>query len=238
MRLQRFLAECGVASRRRCEELIAAGRVTVNGARAALGASVDPHKDVVELDGKPVRTDEKVYIILNKPSGAITTARDTHQRKTVFDCLEGFKVRLFPVGRLDMDVEGALLMTNDGELAHRLMHPRYAVEKVYLVWVWGRMSPETAARLEQGVDLEDGLTAPAKAVILQIGKSSTLVQLTLREGRKREVKRMCERVGHQVRKLERIAIGGVRVKGLRPGEWRRLTDKEVQDLRRYTGLIR
>ncbi|MBI4558028.1 MAG: rRNA pseudouridine synthase [Candidatus Hydrogenedentes bacterium] len=238
IRLQKFLAECGLASRRTAEQLVASGRVTVNGKTAQLGDSIDPTSDQVLFDGKPVSSEKKVYILLNKPPGVISSVRDTHHRKTVLDCLTGVHARVFPVGRLDLDVEGALLLTNDGELAYRLTHPRYQVDKVYLARVKGAMSPETAMRLEKGVVLEDGATAPAKARILNRGARDTLIQLTLREGRKREVKRMCESVGHPVWELRRVAIANVRVKGLKPGEWRRLSDSEVLKLRQLTGLHR
>lgn len=238
MRLQQYLAACGVASRRACEVLIKEGRIAVNGKTAEIGASVDPSKDVITVDGKSLRADEKVYILLNKPRGVITTAKDTHARKTVLECLAGVKHRVFPVGRLDYDVEGALLLTNDGALAHRLTHPRYKIEKVYLAWVEGQMTPDSAIRLEKGVQLDDGPTAPAKVVILSVGAKLTLIQLTLTEGRKREVKRMCAKVGHPVRELQRIAIGCVKVKGLKPGDWRYLTDREVNALQKLAGLAR
>ena len=236
MRLQQFMAACGVASRRASEEIIAAGRVTVNGTVATVGLSVEPGQDQIFIDGKPLHTDAKVYVLLNKPRGVITSAKDTHQRKTVLDCLQGLHTRVFPVGRLDYDVEGALLLTNDGELAYRLTHPKYHIEKIYHAWVQGRMTADTAIKLEKGVELEDGMTAPAKVLILTLGTQSTLVQLVLTEGRKREVKRMCAHVGHPVRELQRVAIGGVKVKGLKPGDWRHLTEIEVKSLHDLTGL--
>jgi 23S rRNA pseudouridine2605 synthase len=236
VRLQKYLAECGVASRRASERLIEAGRVTVNGAAAELGQNITPGQDAVHLDGRTVGRDAKVYVVLNKPEGVVTTAKDTHGRKTVVDCLPGVPGRVFPVGRLEMDVEGALLFTNDGELAYRLTHPKFAVDKVYLAWVRGHVRPETAIRLEQGVELEDGMTAPAQCVILNAGRENTLLRLTLREGRKREVKRMCAAVGYPVQTLHRIAFGNVRVKGMRPGEWRYLTDREIAGLRQLAQM--
>ena len=236
IRLQKYLAECGVASRRASEQLIGAGRVTVNGKTAGIGDVVDPAADEVAVDGRSLDRDGKVYIILNKPCGVITSVKDTHDRKTVIDCVMGVRARVFPVGRLDKDVEGALLLTNDGDLAFRLTHPSYQVAKIYLAWVNGVMTPETAVRIEKGVKLEDGKTGPAEVIILNTGAQTTLVRLVLREGRKREIKRMCEAVGHPVRELRRIAVGGIRVKGLRPGEWRYLNDSEINRLHRLTGL--
>lgn len=236
IRLQKFLAECGIASRREAEKLVAAGRVHVNGALAKVGDSINPATDEVQFDGKPVTADGKVYILLNKPRGVITSVKDTHDRKTVLDCLNGISARVFPVGRLDLDVEGVLMLTNDGELAFRLTHPQFQVEKVYLAWVEGVMTTDTAVRLEEGVQLEDGVTAPASVVILHFGKRTTLIRLVLREGKKREVKRMCAAVGHPVRELQRISIGNVRGKGLKPGEWRYLNESEINGLRSLVGL--
>jgi len=236
VRLQKYLASCGIASRRRSEELIAGGRVKVNGRPATLGDEIEPSIDLVTVDGRRVEQEDRVYIVFNKPKGIVTTAKDTHNRKTVIDAVAQVRARVYPVGRLDMDVQGALLLTNDGELAYRLTHPKHEVAKVYLAWVQGRMTAETAARLEQGVALDDGVTAPAGVALLNTGRDSTLVRLTLHEGRKREVKRMCAAVGHPVRELRRIAFGGIHVKGLKPGEWRYLQGNEISSLRRLTGL--
>ena len=236
VRLQKYLAECGVASRRACEQLILAGRVKVNGTPAAIGCSIEPETDDILVDGKPLARDEKVYIVLNKPAGTVTTANDTHGRKTVLDCVKGSRARVFPVGRLDMDVEGVLLLTNDGELAHRLIHPSFEVEKIYHAWVRGMFSEEAGKRLERGVMLEDGMTAPAQVGVLRKSQNSTLIQLTIHEGRKREVKRMCAEVGHPVRSLQRVAFGELRAYGLRPGEWRYLTPEEIAALRSRAGL--
>lgn len=237
VRLQKFLSECGIASRRASEQLISEGRVSVNGVVAVIGATVDPEQDAVCVDGQDVRQDAKrVYVLLNKPRGAVTTAQDTHGRRTVLDCVAGVGGRVFPVGRLDMDVEGVLLLTNDGELAHRLMHPSHEIEKVYVATVAGEI-PETAlARLAQGVLLEDGMTAPAKVKLIQSDRHSSRIQLTIHEGRKREVKRMCEAVGHPVLALKRIAFANLMGGHLRPGEWRYLNHQEVRLLRRLTDL--
>jgi len=231
------MADCGIASRRESEHLIQAGRVTVNGNLGKIGDSVQLDVDLVEVDGKPAGPQEKVYVLLNKPVGVITSAKDTHQRKTVLDCLgREMKARVYPVGRLDMDVEGALLLMNDGELAYRLMHPKYQIDKVYLVWVKGRVTTDTAVILEQGIELEDGLTAPASAVILNIGATTTQLRLVMREGRKREIKRMCAAVGHPVKSLQRICVANIKLNGLGPGEWRYLKAREIRDLRRLTRL--
>lgn len=236
VRLQKYLAECGVASRREAEKLILAGRVRVNGVVAAIGQQIEADSDKIEVDGAAVAPQRLVYIVLNKPRDVVTTAKDTHGRKTVLDLVGGAGARVFPVGRLDMDVEGALLLTNDGELAHRLMHPKFEVEKTYLAWVSGRMTQEAAAELANGVELEDGPTAPAKVVMMRQGQDATLIRLTLHEGRKREVKRMCEAVGHPVKTLRRVEFGGIDVSGMREGEWRHLLREEVESLRRHAGL--
>jgi len=234
--LQKYIAECGVASRRASEELIRQGSVTVNGETVAIGVSVDPETDDVAVNGKPVTRAEKVHVVLNKPGGVISTAKDTHGRKTVLECVEGTRERVFPVGRLDIDVEGVLFFTNDGDLAQRLLHPKYHIDKEYVVWVKGRMQPAAAARLKKGVELDDGITAPAKVTILGFGDKSCQIKLVLQEGRKREVKRMCAAVGHPVRSLRRTAFAGLRTHDLRPGEWRYLTDEELTRLRKSADL--
>jgi pseudouridine synthase len=236
LRLQKYLAECGAGSRRRCEEFISAGRVAVNGQAATLGQSVDPEADRITLDGDPVLRDSKVYVLLNKPKGVITTAQDTHERRTVLEIIEGVRARVFPVGRLDLDVAGTLLLTNDGELSHRLTHPSFGVDKVYLAWVQGCATAATAQKLSDGIVLEDGRTAPAKVSILKHARDSTLIRLVIHEGRKRLVKRMCAAAGHPVRDLFRVAFGGVSAEDLQPGEWRYLSAQEVAHLRRITGL--
>ncbi len=238
MRVQQFLAACGVASRRASEDLIRAGRVEVNGVRAALGATVEPDHDTVRVDGREVRREAHTYLLLNKPAGVVTTARDTHGRRTVLDCVAGAPAKVVPVGRLDLDTEGVLLLTNDGELANRLMHPRYGVPKTYQVWVRGHVAAATAEKLARGVELEDGMTAPAACEVVRAGERASQLKLTLREGRKREVKRMCEAVGHRVTKLRRIAFGPLHTGGLKPGAWRALTAREVAGLQRLTGLAR
>lgn len=230
------MAECGAGSRRRCEEFISAGRVAVNGQPATLGQSVNCEVDAITLDGDPIVRDSKVYVLLNKPKGVITTAQDTHDRRTVLDLLAGVRARVFPVGRLDLDVAGTLLLTNDGELSHRLTHPSYGVDKVYLAWVEGRATQAAVKRLTEGVELEDGRTAPCKASILKHARNATLIRLVIHEGRKRQVKRMCAAVGHPVRDLFRVAFGGISAEALQPGEWRYLNADEVAQLRKMTEL--
>ena len=250
MRLQQYLARCGVASRRAAETLIAAGRIEVNGRTGELGQSIDPASDMVAYNGQRVQEERFVYILLNKAKDVITSAADTHGRRTVLDCLRGVEARVFPVGRLDMDVQGALLLTNDGELAHRLMHPSYETPKVYMATVRGRVSPQTIAVLEHGVVLEDGPTAPAGVRVVRARGNegvcglpnpkpqtpnpkppTTTLRLTLHEGRKHEVKRMCDAVGHRVLELCRVSFAGLATRGLRPGQWRYLTGEEILALR-------
>ena len=225
-RLQKVLARRGIGSRRTCEELIAAGRVRVNGEVAVLGRRVDPDQDRVEVDGSPVGVKpDLVYYLLNKPSGVVTTAADTHGRPTVVDLVPS-SPRVFPVGRLDADTEGLLILTNDGELAQRLTHPSAGVEKEYLAEVERQPSPGALRLLRQGVDLEDGTTSPAKVSLL----APTLLRIAIHEGRNRQVRRMCQAVGHPVRRLVRTRIGPVAERRLGPGEWRALTLGEVRAL--------
>ena len=221
MRLNAWLARAGVASRRGADELIKAGRVTVNGQPGRLNTFVES-RDRVELDGRRLQLQKQAYVLLHKPAGVVTTARDPHGRPTVVGLVR-HPARVVPVGRLDADTTGALLLTNDGELAHRLAHPRYEVDKVYLAEVDGDPSRETLARLEQGVELEDGRTAPARARRLGPGR----VELVLHEGRKHQVKRMLEAVGHPVRRLHRSRYGPLTLDGLKVGQWRELTREEL-----------
>jgi 23S rRNA pseudouridine2605 synthase len=225
VRLNAYLARSGLASRRGAEELIRAGRVHVNGRPAGLATFVEPG-DRVEVDGRAVAPEPLAYVLLHKPPGVVTTARDPHGRPTVVG-LVGHERRVVPVGRLDADTTGALLLTNDGALAHRLMHPRYEVDKVYEVEVEGEPDDRTLRRLAEGVELDDGRSAPA--VVRRLGPSC--LEVTLHEGRKHQVKRMCAAVGHPVRRLHRRAYAGLTLEGLSPGEWRELTPAEMQSLR-------
>jgi pseudouridine synthase len=230
VRLNAYLARAGIASRRRADELITAGRVRVNGQPGQLNTFVGAG-DTVEVDGRPVEKQQLAYRLLHKPVGTVTTARDPHGRPTVV-ALVPPEPRVVPVGRLDADTTGALLLTNDGPLAHRLAHPRFEVDKVYVAEVEGDPGRDALRRLAGGIDLDDGPTAPARARRLGPGR----IELTLHEGRKHQVKRMCEAVGHPVRRLHRSGYAGLDVRGLEPGEWRDLTRDEVALLRRLVGL--
>jgi 23S rRNA pseudouridine2605 synthase len=229
MRLNAFLARAGVASRRGADELIKAGRVHVNGRPGELSTFVG-ERDAVEVDGRPVAKQVLAYRLLHKPPGTVTTARDPHGRPTVVGLVPP-DPRVVPAGRLDADTTGALLLTNDGQLAHRLAHPRYEVDKVYEVDVEGDPGPAVLRRLADGVDLDDGPTAPARARRLGPGR----LELTIHEGRKHQVKRMCAAVGHPVRCLHRSRYAGLDLRGLEPGEWRDLTADEIAALRRLVG---
>jgi pseudouridine synthase len=228
VRLNAYLARAGVASRRGVEELIRAGRVRVNGEVAGLATFVEAG-DRVELDGRALEPEALAYVLLHKPAGVVTTASDPHGRPTVVDLVK-LPQRVVPVGRLDADTTGALLLTNDGPLAHRLAHPRYEVDKVYEAEVEGEPDDEALRRLAEGVELEDGRTAPA--AVRRLGPSR--LELTLHEGRKHQVKRMCEAVGHPVTRLHRRGYAGLSLGGLAPGAWRELTAAEVAALRAAT----
>ena len=227
-RLQKALARSGIGSRRVCESLIEQGRVRVDGAVACLGARIDASIATVEVDGVSVGVrPDAVYYLLNKPRGVVTTARDPHGRPAVVDLVPD-EPRVFPVGRLDMDTEGLILLTNDGELAHRLTHPSFGVEKEYLVHVQGAPKPAALRALRQGVVLDDGPTAPAKVSLVE----PDVVRITIHEGRNRQVRRMCEAVGHPVRRLVRTRIGPLVDRRLSPGRWRALEPGEARQLER------
>ena len=224
MRLNAYLARAGMASRRGADELIKAGRVTVNGEQGQLNTFVEPH-DRVAVDGAPVAAQELRYMLLHKPAGTVTTARDPQGRPTVVELVD-VPERVVPVGRLDADTTGALLLTNDGPLAHRLAHPRYEVEKVYVADVDGEPDAAALQALAEGVELEDGLTAPATVRCL----APSRIELVLHEGRNRQVRRMLEAVGHPVRRLHRSVYAGLTLEGLEPGAWRELEPSEVERL--------
>jgi 23S rRNA pseudouridine2605 synthase len=234
MRLNAFLARAGVASRRRADELIRDGRVRVNGEAGELNTVVGKH-DVVEVDGTRVSRQPLAYVLLHKPPGVVTTARDPHGRSTVVELVPA-EPRVIPVGRLDADTTGALLLTNDGELAHRLAHPRYGVPKVYEADVEGTPPPTALEALRSGVVLEDGKTSPAEVSILSRSRRRSRVELTLHEGRKHQVKRMLEAVGHPVVRLHRSRYATLDLEGLQEGEWRALAPEEVAVLRALVRL--
>lgn len=227
-RLQKVMARAGVGSRRTCEEYISAGRVTVNGEPAVLGRRVDTTVDEVALDGVVVALDPSLaHRLLNKPVGVVTTAADTHGRPTVVELVPS-EPPVHPVGRLDMDSEGLLLLTNDGSLTHRLTHPGFGVPKEYLVEVEGTPSRAAVRALRDGVDLEDGLSAPAKVAVID----DNVLRITIHEGRNRQIRRMCDAVGHPVVRLVRTRIGPLHDTRLAPGQWRDLTNDELRELER------
>jgi len=236
-RLQKYLAHAGVASRRACEQLIVAGRVSVNGETVtALGTQVDPQRDRVEVDGRPITLPRRhTYLLLNKPRGVLSTARDPHGRPTVMDLIPS-GTRVYPVGRLDMDSEGLLLLTDDGELAQRLTHPSYEHDREYHVWVDGRPEERSLQRLRAGIELEDGPTWPAEVTVLRRERGGTWLRFVIHEGRKRQVRRMCEALGHRVRRLIRVAMGPLTLGDLAEGQHRALTRQEQRALRQAVGL--
>lgn len=232
MRLQKYLAQCGVASRRAAEKMIAEGRVKVNGAAVTqMGVQVEPEDEVSVDDAVVTPEEEKHYLLYHKPMGEVTTASDPEGRATVLDKFRDYPVRLYPVGRLDYDSEGLLLLTNDGELTQRLLHPSREVQKVYLAKVSNRLAPETAKRLSEGVFLENRKTAPAKVRILKEDAFSTSVLVSIHEGRNRQVRRMFEAVNHQVVLLRRVQFGPIKLGDVQRGQWRRLTAEEVRLLK-------
>lgn len=228
MRLQKFMADAGVASRRKCEEIISAGRVRVNGAVALLGSSVNPLFDAVELDGKTLRLEEvRLTVILNKPKGVMCTAADPEGRPTVMDYVKDLPARVYNVGRLDYDSEGLLVMTNDGELAYRLTHPKFQLGKTYSVICDGTLAQAQKAALEQGVMLEDGMTSPARVEeVHSLKNGNTAFNITIHEGRNRQVRRMLAAVGHETLALRRVALGPLRLGDLKSGSHRPLNEAE------------
>jgi pseudouridine synthase len=239
VRLQKVIAQAGVTSRRKAEGLIVQGRVLVNGKRVTtLGTTVDPITDTIVVDGKPLRTHAPLrYLLLHKPRGYVTTCQDEQGRPTVFDLLKRQSIRLFPVGRLDVNSEGVLLLTNDGRLTHRLLHPRYAVPRTYLVHVDGVVSEDDLAHLRHGVVLDDGKTLPAQIQVARRAEKSCWLRMTLREGRPRQIHRMLQRCGgYGVKRLQRVAMGPLTLNSLSPGAWRMLEDFEVARLYRACQL--
>ncbi|NLZ92204.1 MAG: rRNA pseudouridine synthase [Clostridiales bacterium] len=231
-RLQKYMASCGVASRRKCEEIIAEGRVKVNGVTVReAGLKIQPSKDKVTVDGREIIPANKpVYIMLNKPVGYVSTVRDQFKRPTVLDLLRGVKGRIYPVGRLDYDSEGLLLLTNDGNLAYGLTHPRHRVDKTYIVVVQGRPSRKEIDRIRKGVEIDGRMTSPADIRVESIQGNKTAFRVVIHEGRNRQVRRMFGAVGYAVVSLKRTSIGKLQLGTLAPGRWRFLEDREVKDL--------
>ncbi|KAF0195524.1 MAG: 23S rRNA pseudouridine synthase [Bacillota bacterium] len=226
-RLQKVLSQAGLASRRAAEKMIQEGRVTVNGQVAQLGESVDA-TDQILVDGQTIAAEKLTYLMLNKPSGFITTAKDPRARETVMDLLPPLGIRLFPVGRLDKETEGLLLFTNDGTLTHKLLHPSRHVPKTYLVEVEGRLTTDNITAIQTGVDLLDGRTSPAEVKNVEFEQNSTRFLLTIHEGRKRQIRRMCGYLGRHVMYLKRLTLGPLSVAGVKLGSYRHLTSQEVK----------
>ncbi len=232
VRLQKYLAGCGIASRRKAEEMIAAGRITVDGeVVTAMGTQIDPSRQEIRLDGSMVTAhDDLLYILLNKPQGYVTTMSDPQGRPIVTSLLQGIKARLFPVGRLDLDTEGALILTNDGELAQKIQHPSHEVTKTYEAQVMGRPSEKMLKMLEQGILLEGKKTSPASLTVIASHSGTTSIRITIHEGRKRQVRKMFQAIGHPVIHLIRIAYGHLLLQGLATGKYRVLTQKDLKKI--------
>jgi len=231
-RLQKFLAHAGIASRRMCEKIIAEGRVKVNGKIICEpGFKVNPHNDKIQVDEKRIKNKpQNIYLMLNKPRGYVSTVKDERGRKTVLQLVDHIKERIYPVGRLDYNSEGLLLLTNDGELAYFLTHPKNQISKTYRVRVSGIPTMDKLEKLSKGIDLEDVVTAPAKVRLIDAFKGNALLEITITEGKKRQIRRMCEHIGHPVLRLVRIRIGPLELKKLPSGETRNLSDAEVKTL--------
>jgi 23S rRNA pseudouridine2605 synthase len=240
MRLQKALSLCGFCSRRRAEELIAAGKVKVNGHPAQTGMSVDPSRDTVTVDGQQVplhAPQEKLYLMLNKPRGYVTTLQDELERRCVNDLVQDVGARVYPVGRLDRNSEGLLLLTNDGEFANAMMHPRSHVSKCYRVTVRESVKDDQLSQLCSGVELDGQMTLPAQAEVLLREPGRSVLEIVITEGKNRQIRRMCEAVGLTVVRLKRTSEGGLRLGVLPPGSWRRLTAEEVRGLKTQCGLL-
>ncbi len=231
-RLQKFMARCGVASRRKCEELILDGKVKVNNqVISELGTKINPSMDIVEVEGVLIKPEErKVYIALNKPVGYITSVKDEKNRKTVLDLIN-VEERIYPIGRLDYNTSGLLLLTNDGDVYNKVIHPRQEINKVYIAIVKGHINNKKMDLFREGIDIGGYVTAPAKIRILKKFDNSTKVEITIHEGKNRQVRRMCEKIGNPVIELKRIKIGDIELDGLEQGKWRHLSEKEVKYLK-------
>ncbi len=237
MRLNRFLSHCGVSSRRKCDEIIFSAKVEINDKTViSPGYIVDIDNDVVKVNGVVVKPEQKVYILLNKPKNVLSTLKDDFGREIITSLIDNVKERIYPVGRLDYDVEGLILLTNDGELSNRLIHPRYKVVKVYIATVKGKFSTEKKRLLEKGVEIDGEKTLPAKCRIIKSDLKNSVVELRIREGKKRQVKNMFKTVGHPVISLKRIKFGPISLKNLPVGKWRHLTRHELNLLKKITNL--
>ncbi|CFX93761.1 Pseudouridine synthase, RsuA/RluB/E/F [Syntrophomonas zehnderi OL-4] len=237
MRIAKYLAHSGVASRRRCEELIKAGQVKVNGTViTALGTQVNPDVDIIELRGEIITNSQlAVYYLLNKPPGYICSVYDPQGRSTVLDLIENCGGRIYPVGRLDYDTAGLIILTNDGEFANLMVHPRYKIKKTYEAWVKGRVREQELMPLTKGIMLEDGMTAPAEARLLRVKAQESLIKIVIHEGRKRQIKRMCAAIGHPVIRLKRTGFDFLSLDGLQEGQYRFLSSSEVKALKESAG---
>lgn len=240
-RLQKVLSELGIASRRKAEELILMGSVTVNGQVAAIGMKADPDEDYIKVAGKLVAGPQhkgvpKVYLMFHKPKGVVTTLFDPEGRPAVKDYLKEVKYKVFPVGRLDYDSEGLLLLTNDGDFANAVLHPSREISKTYLVKIKGEIEEEKVEKLRRGVKLEEGVTLPAKVKRVRKSENNSWIEMTIHEGKKRQIRRMLEKVGHPVLKLKRVSIGGLKLRDLRPGEMRQLTPDELRMMKKELGI--
>lgn len=240
IRIQKALSEAGVASRRRAEELVREGRVTVNGRRAEIGQSVNPDRDVVAVDGRRVyfaRKKQYRYLMMNKPRGYVTTVSDELDRRCVMDLLDGVEERVYPIGRLDRNSEGLLLFTNDGDFANSIMHPSRHVSKTYRVTVRPDISDDQLVQLSEGVDIDGRKTLPASVIVKEKEQGRVVLLITIKEGRNRQIRKMCEAVGLEVARLRRISIGPVKLGMLKPGTWRELTAEELRALRTAIGKV-
>lgn len=237
MRINKFLSFCGVSSRRAADRLIEEGRVKINGkVIRKKGFIIDPETDMVQVDNEGLEVEQKVYIIINKPKGIITAASDPENRKTVIDLLKDVPVRVFPVGRLDYNSQGLLLLTNDGELSYRLLHPSYKVYKTYRVKLYGGFSNVKLNKLRYGVELSDGITSPCEVKLLKAKGKETNIEIRIHEGRKRQIRRMCKEVGYKVTELIRVRMGSIKLGSLRPGCYRELGPNELKKLKKIVGL--
>lgn len=238
-RIQKILSQMGIAARRKAEDIILEGRVTVNGKIAIIGMKADPSKDYIKVDGQLIAGPRigfrKVYIVFNKPGEVVTTLFDPEGRHTVKDFLKDVKYRVFPVGRLDYNSEGLLLLTNDGDFANAVLHPSKKISKTYLVKIKGLIGGDKIEKLKQGVRLEEGITLPAKVKKIRESENNSWIEMTIYEGRKRQVRRMLEKVGYPVMKLRRTGINGLRLRDLKPGEFRFLTFDELKRIKKEVG---